>query len=143
MEPMENPKRNTPCFWFTLTFCLLPFALLVACAAPLAPTRQEQTIDGVTITLESIDQARVNTEQTFTVSLADAQGRPIDGADVYLDLTMPAMPMGTNRPIAVAEGAGRYRASTAYTMTGAWEITVVATIGDQERRAIFPREVVE
>lgn len=140
---MGKSKRSTPFSLTRFALCLLPVALLVACAAPPAPTRQEQTIDGVTITLESVDQARINTEQIFTISLADAQGRPIDGADVYLDLTMPAMPMGTNRPVADAQGEGRYRASTAYTMTGAWEITVVATIDDQEYRAVFPREVVE
>lgn len=140
---MGKSKRSAPLFLRHFALCLLPFALLVACAAPPAPSRQEQTIDGVTITLESVDQARINTEQTFMISLADAQGRPIDGADVYLDLTMPAMPMGANRPIATAEGEGRYRASTAYTMTGTWEITVAAAIDGREYRAIFPREVVE
>ncbi len=114
--------------------------MITACSA-LAPLRQEQAVDGITVGLEAADRPRLNTAQEFIVTLADAQGRPIDGASVYIDLTMPLMPMGTNRPVAASLGGGRYQAQAAYTMSGAWEITVVAEVGGAEHRAVFPREV--
>jgi hypothetical protein len=117
-------------------------AMLVACAAPAAPVRQEQVVDGLTITLEAVDNARINTGQEFIITLADANGAPITDAAVYLDLDMPAMPMATNRPVADNLGAGRYRAEGAYTMAGAWEIIVVAVVDDVEYRAVFEREAV-
>jgi nitrogen fixation protein FixH len=114
--------------------------LLVACSAP-APVRQEQVVDGITIGLEAADSPKLNTAQDFLITLADAQGQPIDGASVYIDMLMPTMPMGTNRPVAADEGKGRYRAQAAYTMSGTWEITVVAEVAGAEHRAVFPRDV--
>lgn len=116
--------------------------LLVACAAP-APLRDEQQADGIVVGLETSASPPLNTSQELIVTLADEAGRPIDGADVYLDLTMPAMPMGANRPEAAPEGQGRYRARTAYTMAGEWEIAVIFEVEGVERRAVFTRLVDE
>jgi hypothetical protein len=124
----------------------IPFAillLLAACGAAPAPLREEQLVDGVVVGLEASASPPLNASQELIVTLADEDGRPIDGADVYLDLTMLAMPMGTNRPEAEPLGEGRYRARTAYTMTGDWEITVVADVAGAERRAVFRRTVSE
>lgn len=119
-------------------------AALCACGGDPAPLRQEQTVDGVTIGLEAAATPRLNAAQELVVTLADAQGAPIDGASVYIGLEMPAMPMGTNAPIADGLGQGRYRAANVVmNMTGEWELTVVAKIGDTERRAVFTRSVVE
>jgi hypothetical protein len=123
---------------------LAPLAILLAsCSIPAATTRQEQVVDGITIGLEAAESPRLNTAQNFLITLADDQGQPIDGASVYIDMLMPAMPMGTNRPVAAAEGQGRYRAQAAYTMSGEWEVTVVVEVAGVERRAIFPRAVPE
>jgi hypothetical protein len=116
--------------------------LLGGCTDNAVP-RQTQTVDGVTITFSATDPPRLNTAEEFIITLTDAQGRPIDTASVYLDLTMPAMPMGTNRPIAESLGAGDYRAYTAYTMTGLWEIAVIAEIDNREYRAVFTRDLPE
>ncbi len=118
---------------------------LTACgpaAAPPAP-RLQQVVDGLTIGLEATQSPKLNASEQLVVILTDAQGQPVDGADVYIDLTMPAMPMGTNRPIAEAQGQGRYLAQTAYTMSGEWEVTVVATVEGKEYRALFPISAVE
>ncbi|WP_370650066.1 FixH family protein [Oscillochloris sp. ZM17-4] len=119
--------------------------LLAACSAPSGPptVRQEQTVDGITIGLEAADAPKVNATQDFTITLADAKGQLIDDASVYIDLLMPAMPMGSNRPVASAAGQGRYNVQTVYTMSGTWEITVVAELDGVEHRATFPREVPE
>ncbi len=116
--------------------------LLTACAAPAPPVRQEQVIDGLTITLEAADSARINTAQEFLITLADTTGAPIPDAAVYLDLDMPAMPMAANRPVADNLGDGSFRAAAAYTMAGAWEIVVVAVVNDVEYRAVFTRDAV-
>ena len=118
-------------------------ALLAACGQAAAPARLAQTVDGLTITLEATASPKLNAAEQLTVTLADAQGQPVDGADVYVDLTMPAMPMGTNRPIAEPEGQGRYRANSAYTMSGDWDVTVVATVAGKEHRAVFKITAIE
>lgn len=120
-------------------------ALWSACAATPAreALRQEQVVDGITITLETAKEPKRDQAYPFVVTLADAQGKPIDGADVYLELEMPAMPMGSNRPVTTPLGAGRYTVTTAYTMTGEWNVVVVATISGAERRAAFINAVAQ
>jgi hypothetical protein len=125
------------------TIALQTLILLAACGVAPAPLREEQLVDGIVIGLEASPSPPLNTSQELLVTLADEAGRPIDGADVYLDLTMPAMPMGTNRPEAAPEGEGRYRARAAYTMAGDWEIAVFVELDGVERRAVFTRVVDE
>jgi nitrogen fixation protein FixH len=43
-----------------------------------------------------------------TAELRDATGRPLDGADVAVSFSMPAMFMGENRAVLAASDAGRY-----------------------------------
>lgn len=124
--------------------------LLLALVACVGPTRseglliEEQVVDGVTIGLEAIDSPRVNAAQELFVTLADAAGNPIDDAAVFIDLTMPAMPMGTNTPVAEPLGDGRYRAgNVVMDMAGDWELEVVAEIAGREHRAVFTRVAVE
>jgi hypothetical protein len=127
-------------FCFPIWLVLISL-LLIACAAPTEPVRQEQLVDGLRITFEAADNERINTAQTFLVRLNDATGAPITDAAVYLDLDMPAMPMATNRPVADNLGDGVYQANGAYTMTGEWEITVVVVVDGVEYRAVFERTV--
>lgn len=129
---------------------LILLALLLGLAACAAPTRsegvrmEEQTVDGLTIGLQALESPRLNRPFELSATLADAQGRPVDGASVFFELTMPAMPMGTNTPIAEGLGDGRYRAANVVMdMTGDWEIAVVAEVGGVERRAVFTRTAVE
>ncbi|MEI7771782.1 MAG: FixH family protein [Chloroflexales bacterium] len=125
-----------------VSFAIL-VALIAACAAPAGPstTRLEQVVDGITIGLELPLSPKLNAAQDFVISLADAQGKPIDNASVYIDLLMPAMPMGTNRPVASSEGKGRYLAQAAYTMTGEWEVTVFVELGGVTHKAVFTQQV--
>ena len=123
----------------------LAFAL-TACgpaSGAVAQSTQEQAVEGMSIALTTAAAPEMNATQELIVTLTDALGAPVDGADVYLDLTMPAMPMGTNRPIASPGANGTYRVQTAFTMTGDWKVTVVADVGGQERRATFTVAVSE
>lgn len=134
------------CAWLARAPALF-FLILLALSAcgPVAPPveRLEQTVDGLTIGLEATTSPRLNASEQLIVTLADAQGQPIDGADVYVDMVMTTMPMGVNRPIAEPQGEGRYLVSTAYTMLGEWDVTVVATVDGEERRAVFKITAVE
>ncbi|WP_298818525.1 FixH family protein [Chloroflexus sp.] len=100
-------------------------------------------VDGLSITLDTPDRPRMNTAIDFVVLLQDAKGQPIDDASVYLDLDMPAMPMGVTQPVALPDGPGRYWARTAYTMEGLWEITVVVERAEETYRATFRRDVLK
>lgn len=117
---------------------------LAACSSTTSsptPQPQQQVSDGITIELTVAEQPQLNQAQEFIIRLLDSAGQPIEGAQVYLDLDMPAMPMGTNQPIASGIGEGRYSTQSAFTMTGEWIITVVVKVNDTEHRATFTREV--
>ena len=124
---------------YYLSASLLLLLLLTACMPARSPERfqAEQQLNGLSIGLETNARPYVNSAEQFTVTLRDNQGQPVAAEEVYLDFTMPAMPMGTNRPIADPEAAGRYRAATVYTMEGEWAITVFARVNGVEQQATF------
>lgn len=130
-------------YWIRAFCFLVAVLVVVACSSGAAPVRETQTVDGLTITLETPDRPRINTAVDFVVLLHDQQGNAINDAYVYLDLDMPAMPMGVTRPVATPDGPGRYRARTAYTMEGLWEITVVVEWAANTYRATFQRDVLQ
>lgn len=124
---------------------------LAACGQSATPAasstvRQQQIVDGLTITLEMAAQPELNQPQLFIITLSDAQARPVDDADVYLDLEMSEHPMGSNKPIATPRGAGTYDLQAVFTMNGPWTITVVAERDETVYQAVFtttigPKEV--
>lgn len=102
---------------------------------------EQQTVDGVTFTLERAASLQLLQEYTYVIALADAAGQPIEGATVFLDQQMPAMPMGSSQPIAEPLGGGRYQVRGVYTMEGDWVVQVHAIVGGQERVATFDQKV--
>lgn len=125
--------------------CLTVLSLLLilfGCTA--AVPAETLSVDGLQVTLTSPDNQTMNRAVDFTVDVRDAAGQPVDDASVYLDMDMPAMPMGVTRPVAEWRGDGRYTAMTAYTMAGLWEITVVIERPDgRVSRVLFTRHVRE
>ncbi|MCX7859537.1 MAG: FixH family protein [Chloroflexus sp.] len=117
-------------------------AAITACSSAVE-LRETQVVDGLSITLDTPNRPRMNTAVDFIVLINDAQGNPVNDANVYLDLDMPAMPMGVTRPVALPDGPGRYWARTAYTMEGLWEITVVVERATTTYRATFRRDVLK
>ncbi len=63
-------------------------------------------------------------EATFTITVTDPSGAPLQGATVTCDMTMPAMPMPVNRPEALEVDPGVYAARVLFTMAGDWEAAV-------------------
>ncbi len=72
----------------------------------------------------------------FEVVVKDASGKPIDDADVTVQLFMPAMPT-MNMPAMRSEtrlsaaGGGVYRGSSQVMMAGRWDLTVTVRRGGQ------------
>ena len=127
--------------WMLLLTCIV----LIGCgeatggaATPVAevPAPLQATIDGVTITLESKAAAVLNAPQTWLIRL-ERDGKPVESPDVYLDLVMPAMEMGQNKPLANPVGEGQYTASGTYTMQGEWHVFVHALIDGKDYVAPF------
>ncbi len=107
-------------------------------------TGQTLTVDGVTINLQALPaQAVQNQQQTWLITLTDAAGKPIENADVYLELEMPAMPMGQNNPLATPKGSGTYQAQGLYSMGGAWHVVVHADFNGTDHIAQFTINVNE
>jgi hypothetical protein len=113
--------------------------VLVGCTPPIV--RQKQVVDGVTIFLEGPEQISLDREVELIVTVVAADERVINNAIVTLDLVMPEMPMGQNRPLADGLGGGRYRIRTTYSMIGNWHTTVIAKIDGKEYRAKFTQSV--
>jgi protein SCO1/2 len=98
----------------------------VATAAPSSgEVNQSKTVSGTTVDLTATP-GQFGT-YTFTVTLQDAQGTPIQGATVTANLTMPAMVM---QPVNVAlpplnpPVPGSYQAQGVLSMRGAWHVIV-------------------
>lgn len=121
---------------------LLAAALaLAACAGAPQTIAQRQVVDGLTVTLERPAEIVTLRDYELTVTLSDAEGRPVDGASVYLDLVMPGMVMGVNQPIADALGGGKYRVRTAFSMDGDWQTQVHIRADGREYVAGFDHPV--
>jgi hypothetical protein len=108
-----------------------------------AAAGQTQTVDGLAITLTALAAPAMGTPQQWTVKLADAAGKPVTGADVYLDLIMTAMTMGQNKPLASDNGDGTYSAEGVYSMGGEWQIVVHAEVDGVDHAATFNVSVAE
>ena len=131
---MQNAKT-----FLHFAFCIL----LVACGGNARPgyVAQQQTVDGLTITLERPQEVEILKEYELFVMLADAQGKPVDGATVFADLVMPAMPMGSNQPLADPLGKGNYHIKGAFTMEGDWRLAIHAMVAGKDYVATFDQPV--
>ncbi len=88
------------------------------------------------INVRSFPNPPTTGDNQFEVTVKDASGKPVDGADVSLQFYMPAMPT-MNMPAMRNEiklpaiGGGVYRGPGQVLMAGRWETTVVVTRNGQ------------
>lgn len=123
---------------------VIAFALLLAACgggARAGYTAEQKVVDGITIKLEHPQQLPVLQDYELFVTLSGADGKPIDGATVFMEQDMPSMPMQSNQPLGEPLGNGQYRLSGVFTMEGAWHLVIHATIAGQEHVAAFDQNV--
>ena len=77
----------------------------------------------ITMTTASAPKAGDN---PLTISITDAQGKPVTGAAVTTSVAMTSMDMGTTHPAVTEKGSGQYAATVNFSMAGPWRITVKA-----------------
>jgi hypothetical protein len=104
-------------------------------------TAEQQTVDGITIKLEKPDKLALLQNYELFVTLADASGQPIDGATVFMEQDMAAMPMTANQPLGEPLGKGQYKISGVFSMDGEWKLVVHATIAGKDHTAAFQQVV--
>jgi hypothetical protein len=137
----NNAKRKTQNAKLSILVLLLVLTACGGSGLPPGYTSQQQTVDGISFTLERPEQAELLKDYELFVVLSDGGGKSIDDATVFLDMAMPAMPMPPQQPIADRLGSGRYRVRNAFTMAGDWHVLVHATIGGKEYVATFDQPV--
>jgi hypothetical protein len=118
--------------------------LLAACGAGggrAGYVSAQQTVDGLTIVLERPQQIAVLQDYEFFVTLTDAAGGRVEGATVFLEQDMPAMPMGSNQPLGEPLGNGQYRLKGVFTMDGEWRLVIHASVAGKDYAASFDQQV--
>lgn len=118
---------------YFVTVCLCLVALLCsACGA--AQTYQGST-DRYTASLTLTTRPVVNQSQAAIIRLSK-DNQAFTATNVYCDMQMPGMTMGSNRPIADAQADGSFQCGVLFTMAGEWVIIVHGT--DAENTFAIP-----
>lgn len=115
--------------------------LLAACGGRSGYTAEQQTVDGLTVKLEHPQQVKLLDNYELFVTLTGADGKPIDGATVYMEQDMPAMPMASNQPLGEPQGSGQYRLAGVFNMEGNWKLVIHASVAGKEYAATFNQNV--
>ena len=66
-------------------------------------------------------------DNPLTISITDAQGKPIAGATITASVVMTSMDMGTSHPAVTEKGGGHYAATVNFSMAGPWRVEVKVT----------------
>jgi len=66
-------------------------------------------------------------DNALTISLSDAQGKPITGAKITTSVAMTSMDMGTTHPAVTEKGGGKYTTTATFSMAGPWRVKVKVT----------------
>ena len=77
-------------------------------------------------------------DNALTISVTDAQGKPVTGAQITTSVAMTSMDMGTTHPAVAEKGAGQYAATVNFGMAGPWRVQVkVAAPGQKVQAKAF------
>lgn len=122
--------------WVAILFLMLAF--LSGCGT--GPRYQAQQND-IVATLQ-FTQALVVNESVPVDVVFQRNGQAIDIRTVALDLQMPGMVMGSNRPLAESVASGMHRVNVLFTMEGEWSIVVTGESDTGPVRFVFERIIV-
>lgn len=112
--------------------------MILPSLAAAAPVRIEATTvsPGKAVFELQADEPVTMTEIPFRLLLSDAAGRPVRGAKVSCNMTMPSMTMPENRP-RVTECADAYGGELIFTCAmGVWRINCLAEKADGSRQTM-------
>lgn len=83
----------------------------------------------ITATMASTPKAGDN---SVTLGITDAQGKPVTGATITMSVAMTSMDMGTTHPAVTEKGAGQYATVANFSMAGPWRVKVKVTAPGQK-----------
>ncbi len=113
---------------------LLVLPLLLWTAACHRQSPQPQVWHMELKTQPQVPTANQNT--TFTVHVADADGKPVLGATADLSLVMTFMDMGKNVVHLQDRGNGDYSGVGQFTMAGDWDCHVIVQTGAKRQQQV-------
>jgi len=87
--------------------------------------------------------AKANFNTTIAITVADAKGAPVSGAEVEAVLTMADMDHGEVKLAAKQVKPGVYETTAKFFMVGAWNIEVRAKKGNETASKKFRHEIKE
>lgn len=121
-----DPRRG----WVMGLLLLLLVAGVFASRHWIDAARQQPSLPGAAWSMAVAEPSgtALYVPTAFEVTVRAADGRPVEGARVVFDLTMPAMEMPLNRfeAPAVPGKPGHYRGTGTFTMRGEWQIAATA-----------------
>lgn len=131
-----NNKRPRGCRLAVLGGLLIHgLCALPAHAAPITIQATDVSSGSAVLELEA-DELVTMTAIPFRLLINDAAGKPLIGARVSCDMTMPAMTMPENRPKVTARDGG-YGGELIFTCAmGAWRIDCLAEKADGSRQTM-------
>ena len=91
----------------------------------------------MTLTVQPPSPRQLDPTQ-FILTLKDAHGRPVPGANVALNLMMPDMDMGTNTVTLTPKAPGTYTGTGRFTMAGVWSVHADVSTNDDNAVQAFP-----
>jgi len=71
-------------------------------------------------------------DNALTISITDAQGKPVTGAKITTSVAMTSMDMGTPHPAVTEKGGGKYSATATFSMAGPWRVKVKVILPGQK-----------
>ena len=88
-------------------------------------------------------QPKFGSKTNFRVTVRQALGRPVEGAQVEASLIMPLMDMGKNQFALKPTSNGEYEGAGEFSMAGEWEVIVTASAQGKTGKTTFNVNVVE
>lgn len=112
--------------FFFISVIVLLAGVLAACggsAEPAAPADSNSTGE-VNIAVETSPNPAAMGDVELIMTITDAQGNPIEGATVDVEVDHTDMTGMSMSGIATDQGGGRYSINANFSMSGNWKLTV-------------------
>lgn len=133
-EPAQAAGQRKPSRTALRVLCravlLVGLALvgMMAVGCGRAQNAAPETSDGFTVTFATEPVAAAVGDGTLVVTLADANGHPVDGAQLAVEANMSHAGMVPVNAAAPGSQGGVYRVPLAWTMSGDWFVDVKFTL---------------